>query len=233
VHIHTQSHKQKIPLKTPIDIEVAFYVLFFVCAFAVDLHPTLCHQYYCAKPTTAWGNLYKHTPYRWHFGLTTAFWVPWKTGLCFPSWPGHVKNTFTHFFNFFFSNFFFEPGDPVSIAFSHQAGAQSTQAQSAVLQFQLKHLCFTWLAPSNPPAEYTWTRSLHHGCASAAVNPGLAWAQWLCNYRFLLNPNPIIYTSGGSRSNNRKPREGEEVGRAQSLWWYRCQALAVCGEIRS
>ncbi|KAL1271277.1 hypothetical protein QQF64_030293 [Cirrhinus molitorella] len=30
---------------------------------------------------------------------------------------------------------------------------------------------------------------------------------------FLLNPNPIIYTSGGSRRNNRKPREGEEMGR--------------------
>lgn len=84
--------------------------------------------------------------------------------MCFGSCPGNVKNTFTHFFKL---------GDPVSIAFSLQAAVQSTQTQSTALHFQLKYLFY--LAGSQPALQRsTCIRSIHRGCASAAVNPGLA-----------------------------------------------------------
>lgn len=84
--------------------------------------------------------------------------------MCFGSCSGNVKNTFTHFFKL---------GDPVSIAFSLQAAVQSTQTQSTALHFQLKYLFY--LAGSQPALQRsTCIRSIHRGCASAAVNPGLA-----------------------------------------------------------
>lgn len=111
--------------------------MYLCCRFASHsvLSVISCKTNHCLRPCI-----------QTHTIQTTAFRVPWKMGhlYVFPLLPWPCQD---HFYTLFL---FFKPGDPVSIAFSHQAGVQSTQAQSTTLQFQLKHLCFTWLSPSPP-----------------------------------------------------------------------------------